>query len=57
MKVLESLVSDNEGLKRDNSELQHLLKESREDCHALQEEIEEQRANAPSHSKRNPHIL
>jgi hypothetical protein len=47
-KVLESLVEDNETLKRDNAELQSLLTQSREDYHVLQEEIEEQRANAPS---------
>jgi uncharacterized protein YaaN involved in tellurite resistance len=51
MKVLESLVEDNEGLKRDNSELQHLLTELREDYHTLQVEIEEQRANQPSRGK------
>jgi len=49
-KVLESLVDDNEVLKRDNAELQSLLAESREDLHALQEEVEEQRANTPSHA-------
>ncbi|KAL1727570.1 hypothetical protein EV714DRAFT_253750 [Schizophyllum commune] len=47
-KVLESLVSDNEILKRDNAELQRLLAESREDLHALQEELEEQKAAYPS---------
>ncbi|KAK0461600.1 uncharacterized protein EV420DRAFT_1526159 [Desarmillaria tabescens] len=40
-KVLESLVDDNESLKRDNAELQHFLSESREEIHALQEEVEE----------------
>lgn len=50
MKVLESLVEDNETLKRDNAELQSLLAQSREDYHVLQEEIEEQRANPPSRS-------
>ncbi|KAF9000224.1 hypothetical protein BDQ17DRAFT_1359844 [Cyathus striatus] len=50
MNVLESLVRDNESLKRDNAELQELLADSREDLHALQEEIEEQRAHAPSRS-------
>jgi regulator of replication initiation timing len=45
--VLETLVNDNETLKRDNAELQDLLTESREDFHALQEELEEQRALAP----------
>lgn len=44
--VLETLVNDNETLKRDNAELQNLLAESREDFHALQEELEEQRALA-----------
>jgi regulator of replication initiation timing len=43
--VLETLVNDNEVLKRDNAELQRLLAESREDHHAMQEELEEQRAN------------
>ena len=43
--VLESLVNDNEILKGDNAELQHLLAESREDSHGLQERLEEQRAN------------
>ena len=43
--VLESLVNDNEILKGDNAELQHLLAESREDLHGLQEKLEEQRAN------------
>jgi hypothetical protein len=46
-KVLESLVNDSEILKRDNAELQRLLAESREDLHALQEEVDEQRANPP----------
>jgi hypothetical protein len=45
--VLESLVNDNETLKRDNAELQHLLTESREEIHVLQGEVEEQRANPP----------
>ncbi|KAH9948736.1 hypothetical protein B0H21DRAFT_210945 [Amylocystis lapponica] len=44
-KVLESLVADNEALKRDNAELQNLLTESREDMHTLQEEVEERRAS------------
>ncbi|KAF8627860.1 hypothetical protein AX15_004207 [Amanita polypyramis BW_CC] len=43
-RVLESLVNDNEILKRDNAELQILLSDCREDLHALQEEVEEQRA-------------
>ncbi|KAF8338496.1 hypothetical protein F5887DRAFT_1238226 [Amanita rubescens] len=44
-KVLESLVNDNEIIKRDNAELQQLLSDCREDFHALQEEVEEQRLN------------
>ena len=44
-RVLESLVNDNEILKRDNAELQQLLSDCREDFHALQEEVEEQRLN------------
>ncbi|KDQ64123.1 hypothetical protein JAAARDRAFT_201523 [Jaapia argillacea MUCL 33604] len=43
-KVLETLVADNEALKRDNSELQRLLGQSREDYRSLQDEVEEQRA-------------
>ncbi|KAJ7167824.1 hypothetical protein C8R46DRAFT_1350756 [Mycena filopes] len=43
--VLETLVSDNETLKRDNAELQTLLADSREDCRALQEEVEDGRVN------------
>ncbi|KAF8806118.1 hypothetical protein BYT27DRAFT_7168420 [Phlegmacium glaucopus] len=56
--VLETLVNDNEILKGDNAELQHLLAESREDLHALQETLEEQRANImyPSYpSPETPH--
>ncbi|EMD40357.1 hypothetical protein CERSUDRAFT_110951 [Gelatoporia subvermispora B] len=44
-KVLESLVADNEALKRDNAELRNLLAESREELHTLQEEVEERRAD------------
>jgi len=51
MKVLHSLVEDNEGLKRDNAEMHRLLAESREDYHILQDELEEQRANSPSRGK------
>lgn len=43
--VLETLVDDNETLKRDNAELQRLLSDTREDVHALQEEVEERRAS------------
>lgn len=39
---LESSVNDNEILRGDNAELQHLLTESREDLHGVQERIEEQ---------------
>ncbi|KAJ7094351.1 hypothetical protein C8R44DRAFT_890384 [Mycena epipterygia] len=45
--VLETLVDDNETLKRDNAELQALLADAREDCRALQEEVEDQRVNPP----------
>ena len=48
--VLESLVNDNETMKRDNAELQTLLTESREELHVLQQEIEEYRVNPPSRS-------
>lgn len=44
-KVLESLVADNEALKRDNAELQNLLAAEREELHSLQEELEERRAS------------
>ncbi|TCD61395.1 hypothetical protein EIP91_008516 [Steccherinum ochraceum] len=44
-KVLESLVADNEVLKRDNAELQNILTETREDLRTLQEEVDERRAN------------
>lgn len=48
-KVLESLVADNESLKRDSTELQHLLDETREELRTLQEEVEEHRAsNSPA---------
>ncbi|KAI0737703.1 hypothetical protein C8Q80DRAFT_1294198 [Daedaleopsis nitida] len=43
--VLESLVADNEALKRDNAELQNLLAAEREELHTLQEELEERRAS------------
>ncbi|KAH9854959.1 hypothetical protein C2E23DRAFT_867064 [Lenzites betulinus] len=52
-KVLESLVADNEALKRDNAELQNLLSASREDMRELQEELEERRANDPSLPRRH----
>lgn len=45
--MLEALVEDNESLKRDNAELQHMLTETREDVNALQQEVDEQRANPP----------
>ncbi|KAJ6560173.1 hypothetical protein B0H19DRAFT_1376004 [Mycena capillaripes] len=48
--LLEMLVDDNETLKRDNAELQTLLADAREDCRALQEEVEDQRVNPPPRS-------
>ena len=43
--MLETLVTDNEMLKRDGEELLRLLSESREDFRALQEELDELRAS------------
>ncbi|KAL0949202.1 hypothetical protein HGRIS_009280 [Hohenbuehelia grisea] len=43
--MLESLIDDNEGLKRDNAELQAMLSSAREDINQLQTELEEQRAS------------
>jgi hypothetical protein len=43
--MFETLVGDNEMLKRDGEELQRLLSESREDFRALQEELDELRAS------------
>ena len=55
--MLESLVNDNEILKGDNAELQHLLAESREDLNGLQEKLEEQRAKVALPSYRKLTIL
>ncbi|KAI8982749.1 hypothetical protein BD414DRAFT_490998 [Trametes punicea] len=52
-KVLESLVADNEALKRDNAELQKLLSASREDLRSLQDELEERRASDTPFSSRH----
>ncbi|KAJ2930403.1 hypothetical protein H1R20_g6698, partial [Candolleomyces eurysporus] len=52
--VLESLVNDNETLQRDNGELQRLLSETREDVHTLQQDLEEQRANAYPYPRSGP---
>ena len=41
-RVLENLVGENEVLKKDNTELHHMLGESREDVKNLREELEEQ---------------
>ncbi|KAL5527842.1 hypothetical protein ACEPAG_6643 [Sanghuangporus baumii] len=41
--MMESLVADNEALKRDVAELQNLLAESREELRTMQEELEETR--------------
>jgi predicted nuclease with TOPRIM domain len=46
-KVLETLVADNEDLKRSSTELQSLLQESRDDVRALQQELEELRVITP----------
>ncbi|KAL0576958.1 hypothetical protein V5O48_005029 [Marasmius crinis-equi] len=43
-RIMESLVDDNEALKKDNTELQTLLAQSRDDMYGLQQELEEQRA-------------
>jgi len=51
--VLETMVHDNEVLKRDNAELQHLVSESRDEIHNLQQELEEQRVNPPSRMSRS----
>ncbi|KDQ29558.1 hypothetical protein PLEOSDRAFT_1064358 [Pleurotus ostreatus PC15] len=48
LKVVGSLIDDNDSLKRDNAELQSLLAEAREDIQHMQEELEEQRANPTS---------
>ena len=42
---MESLVADNEALKRDVAELQNLLAEAREDVKTMREEVEEVRAS------------
>ncbi|KLO06579.1 hypothetical protein SCHPADRAFT_917500 [Schizopora paradoxa] len=47
-RVMESLVADNEALKRDVAELQNLLVESREDSRVLRDEVEELQAHVPS---------
>ncbi|OCH94494.1 hypothetical protein OBBRIDRAFT_884689 [Obba rivulosa] len=48
-RFLESLVADNEALKRDNAELRNVLAESREELHTLQEEVQERRADDMSY--------
>jgi predicted nucleic acid-binding Zn-ribbon protein len=52
VKVLESLVADNEDLRRSHAEIQMLLQESRDDVHAIQLELEELR-NAPPPNRKN----
>ncbi|KAG6336482.1 hypothetical protein ID866_2596 [Astraeus odoratus] len=61
MKLLESLVSDNEALKTDNEELHKLLTESREELQTLQAQVEENsilpppiRVEAPLRHSRAP---
>ena len=51
-RILESLVADNEAIKRDNAELQNLLAESREDLKAVREELSEHQAAATLTSPR-----
>lgn len=51
IKVIESLVVDNEMLKADNMELHKILTESREDLQALQRELGEQRIAPPIRGK------
>jgi thymidylate synthase ThyX len=46
-KVIETLVDDNDALKRDNAELQNFLADTREELRAVQEEFEEYRLNPP----------
>ena len=53
--VLESLVSQNESLMRDNAELQNLLSESREEQRTLQEEVDEYRARETTTSRHRRH--
>ncbi|KAG5648703.1 hypothetical protein DXG03_000050 [Asterophora parasitica] len=56
-RVLESLVNDNETLKRDNLELQTMLTDSREEINALQGEVDEHRAKPPSrHGASTPQL-
>lgn len=45
-RILESLVADNEAIKRDNAELQNILAEAREDLKAVREELAEHQAAA-----------
>lgn len=51
-RVLESLVNDNEVLKKDNLELQTMLSGSREEHDQLVEELEEKRARDSSRQGR-----
>lgn len=51
---MESLVADNEALKRDIAELQNLLVEAREDVRTLREEVEESRASALTAARPSP---
>ena len=44
-RMMESLVADNEALKRDIAEAQNLLTESREDNRQLRDEVEELKAS------------
>ncbi|KAK1231953.1 hypothetical protein PQX77_004924 [Marasmius sp. AFHP31] len=59
-RMVESLIDDNETLKKDNTELQALLAHSRDDTHVLQLEVDEQRAFIAPRSRAttplSPHI-
>ncbi len=57
-KILESLVAENESLKRDNTEMQNLLAEARTEHRALTEEVCEYRAAAfSSHASMGQNLV
>lgn len=53
---MESLVADNEALKRDVAELQNYLTDSREEVRMLREEVEESRMNAVTSTSKAPSV-